>query len=180
MDSAVASALIGAISAIAGTILGAKVTQAGALKTARDMQELERHKYTHDRLWDARKEAYTAIVFQLRTTARAAEKLYAGLHDQYGDPEEYFQSEQYNQDSRTLWETWRGTVAEYEKSRLLLSDAFSASFETIQAGVHAVDEDAIPPDRAEAIFAVFDDAVAPLTAIAKSEIAPSMPVAPAR
>lgn len=182
MDSTVIAALIGAggvvvtiAGTLGGTILGARLNQAGALKTARDMQEIERHKYTQDRLWDARKEAYTAIIAQLRATAKAAEKIHHRFNDDDADAEGYFQSAQYGPDTHILWETWRGTIAEYEKARLLLSDDFVAGFEQVQTNLDAVDEDGIPPMRSHEVYVVFNGAITPMLETAKREIAPQLP-----
>ena len=93
----------------------------------------------------------------------------------YMHPEEYFQSDAYGQAIRDLWDKWRATKEEYERARLLLSDAFVEGFEQIEARLDAVDEDDIPPLIYATTREIFDEAVSPMLEIAKAEIAPQLP-----
>ncbi len=174
MDNTLVTAIIGVGSTGIGTVIGALVNRAAALKTARSMLVIDRQKYTQDRLWDARKESYSAIVAKVRDTAKLAKKVYEGFVDPYGHPEEYFQSQTYNRDTQKLWEAWRNAEAEYDRARLLVSDAFVAEFERLQANLTAIDHEDIPPDRAEQVYGVFSDALDPMLATAKREIAPEL------
>lgn len=174
MDNVLVTAITGVVSTGIGAVIGAWVNRAAALKTARSMLVIDRQKYAQDRLWDARKESYSAIIAKVRDTTRLAETIYAAFVDPYGHPEEYFQSQAYSRNTQELWEAWRGAEAEYDRARLLVSDAFVAEFERLQANLAAIDHDDIPPDRAEQTFKVFDDALDPMLATAKREIAPEI------
>jgi hypothetical protein len=184
MDSTVWAAIIGTggvivtvAGTLAGTVIGSRLNQSSALKTARDMLQIDRHKYTQDRLWDVRKEAYTSIIAGLRATAKAANVVNDGFHDGYMDPEEYYQSDAFGHASRDLWDKWRATKDEYERARLLLSDAFVEGFEQIEARLDAVDDEGIPPMIYATTREIFDEAVTPMLEIAKAEIAPQLPAA---
>lgn len=182
MDTSAWNALAGNIGnlltlagTLGGTFLGSWLQRRSALKTAKDMIQIERHKYTQDRLWDVRKEAYTSIIAGLRATAKAANVVNDGFNDGYMHPEEYFQSDAYGQAIHDLWDKWRATKEEYERARLLLSDAFVEGFEQIEARLDAVDEDDIPPLIYATTREIFDEAVSPMLEIAKAEIAPQLP-----
>ncbi|MBB3881176.1 hypothetical protein [Sphingomonas pseudosanguinis] len=94
MDTSAWNALAGNIGnlltlagTLGGTFLGSWLQRRSALKTAKDMIQIERHKYTQDRLWDVRKEAYTSIIAGLRATAKAANVVNDGFNDGYMHPE---------------------------------------------------------------------------------------------
>lgn len=178
MDSTILAALISIAGALGGTYLGMRLNRSSAVKTALDLADVERHKYTQDRLWDHRKDSYTSIIAGLRATARLAKVVDDGYNDGEMHPEEYHGSEGSTKQINELWEKWRETKADYENARLLLSDAFVIRFEQLENDLDAVDHDDIPPAVYSACEKVFRDAVPALLEIAKGEIAPQLPTKP--
>lgn len=182
MDSTVAAALIGVggvVLTIAGTLggtyLGTVLNHASAVKTARELQDLERHKYTQDRLWDARKEAYSAIIAGLRKTEKASRLVDEGFNSGEADPEEYFHSDVSTKQIHILWSHWQETQTEYDNARLLVSDEFIAAFEKLHVELDALDEDDIPPLLYRKVANVFTEALPDILATAKNEIVPTRP-----
>lgn len=180
MDNTVVAALIGAggvVLTIAGTLggtwLGSALNRRTALRTATELAEVDRRRYAEDRLWDARKDSYTSIVAGLRASAKLARIVDEGYNSGEMDPEEYHASEGSTKQIGALWERWRGTVAEFENSRLLLSDEFVERFEQIEADLGAVDQDDTPPDVYGQCETILREALPSLLAIAKAEIAPT-------
>jgi hypothetical protein len=181
MDSSVVAALIGVggvgltiAGTLAGTFLGSWLNRRTTLSTALDIAEVERHKYTQDRLWDHRKDSYTAILAGLRATSKHAYTVDRGYNGGEMHPEEYHASDERTIQVRTLWDKWRETESEYESARLLLSDAFVARFEKIGDDLNAVDIDDLPPCIHSDFADIFRSAVPEMLAIAQAEIAPPL------
>ena len=139
------------------------------------MQNIERHRYTQDRLWDVRKEAYTSIIAGLRSATRHADAVNEGFNSGEMHPEEYFQSEGYSKQLGSLWDKWNLTKEDFESSRLLLSDNFVNAFEALESNLNAIDRDDNPPAIYMQVHAVFDASVTPMLEIGKAEIAPPPP-----
>ncbi|WP_170573532.1 hypothetical protein [Ruegeria atlantica] len=175
METEVLVVLISGGMALFGTYLGAYLNRRSAISTAREMVEIERFKYTQDRIWDFRKEAYTAILARLKEALVHSQKVSDGYHDEHHHPEAYHGSEARQKDDAAAWKAWADCKAEFENSRLTLSDEFVDEFASLVNALKHIDEDDLPPDIAWEEAKCFSSAYPKLLEIAKQEIAPSQP-----
>lgn len=175
MTSEVIVVLIGGGFALLGTFLGAYLNKRATLSTARELAEIERYKYAQDRIWDFRKESYTAILAHLKQASTYADKVSDGYHDEQSHPETYHGSDARHKETKIAWESWGECKSAFEANRLTLSNAFVAEFQKIKDCLAAIDEYDLPPDIAFAEAQCFSDAYPKLLAVALEEIAPASP-----
>lgn len=161
--------------ALVGTALGAYLNKRSALSTARELAEIDRFKYTQDRIWDFRKESYTVILSRLKEAYNHAGKVRDGYLDEQQHPEAYHGSDGRRKDETAAWSAWNECTAEFEKNRLTLSENFVAEFQRLVQAISQIDEHDLPPDIAWAEAECFSVAYPKLLAIAVDEIAPSKP-----
>ncbi|CAN5120014.1 hypothetical protein BH10PLA2_BH10PLA2_00290 [soil metagenome] len=124
LDTQIVTAIISTLGALGGTWLGAYLNSRSSEQTALQLAEVERHKYKHDRLWDARKEAYTLIIAELNDLERVAGRIYSRFYGDNAQPEGYFQSEVYDTDTAELWTLFHEVKALGRSNRLILADEF--------------------------------------------------------
>lgn len=175
MDTQVVVALIGTsggLMGLAGTWLGAHLNQKSGLQTALQLADVERQKYAHDRLWDARKEAYTAIIVSLNAIYKTADRLYDGFFAEGADGERFFGDESYSRLNIELWERYRSLNTEFEDSTLILSDSFKTLFSEWQSDFCNTDENDIPPEHARQYYRSIYNYLPKIVKAAKAEIAP--------
>lgn len=175
MNIGIVEVLIGGGFALLGTILGAYLNKRATLSTARELAEIERFKYTQDRIWDFRKESYTAILAHLKQASVNADKVSEGYHDELRHPEEYHGSDDRFKGTRATWEAWEECKSEFEANRLTLSNDFVSEFQRLIDALGAIDQYDLPPDIAFAEAECFTDAYPKLLTVALSEIAPAAP-----
>lgn len=144
-----------------------------ATNTAKTVALLERERYAHDRLWDARREIYTDLIAKMRTFERAAGAVSDGFNDGELDPEAYFHSVGYDADNKNSVAAYRVLAEAYDDGRLMISETFAIRFELFLAGIYATDDED-PPARATIAFDAAATAHADLLAIALAEIAPKI------
>lgn len=167
--------LIGGGFALLGTILGAYLNKRTALSTAKELAEIERFKYTQDRIWDFRKEAYTEILAHLKEASNYAERVRDGYHDEQMHPEAYHGSDRRPKDEAAAWDAWTRCKTAFVANRLTLSEDFTAEFQSLRDALGAIDEHDLPPDIAWAEAECYSAAYPKLLNIALAEIAPSSP-----
>lgn len=172
--------IITIIGTLAGTILGTHLSKKSSVSAAKELAELERIKYTHDRLWDARKDTYAAMLASIASVRRSAQSLYNGYFDDEDGlpPEAFCGTPHWGKINTQLWNGWRECQAEFDRGRLIFSDDFIARFETLAGAVYG-EEDDNPPDRASDTVDALNLASDDLLKIARAEIAPSEPSAKA-
>ncbi len=161
--------------ALVGTILGAYLNSRSAVSTARELVEIDRFKYTQDRIWDFRKDAYTAILAQLGEASVHYQRTSDGYNDGYHHPETYHGSEARQKDRAAAWRAWSDCKSDFDNNRLTLSDEFVAEFQNLQTALKQIDENDLPPDIAWAEANCFSAAYQKLLEIAKNEITPNQP-----
>lgn len=171
-------ALVGGGMALIGTILGAYLNQRSAVNTAREMAEIERFKYTQDRIWDFRKESYTAILASLKEASLNADRVNEGYHDEQSHPEIYHASDACKTLVQASWEAWSRSKEAFEKGRLTLSNDFVEGFGAIADDLSAVSEHDLPPEQAWKEAEAFRNGHRRLLVIALNEIAPNKPLKP--
>lgn len=175
MELEIAVVLIGGCFALLGTILGAHLNKRSTLSTARELAEIERFKYTQDRIWDFRKESYTAILAHLNKALTEARKLHVGYLDEQSHPETFFASEERKNIEEAMWAAWKDCRQEFEHSRLTVSDDFAKQFQLLMHGFRLVDDNDLPPEKAEKLSDIFDGGYYRLLGVAQDEIAPATP-----
>ncbi|UZW57549.1 hypothetical protein NUH86_18375 [Sphingobium sp. JS3065] len=178
MGANLASDLVAALIGTGGTLIvgfggvwfGAYLNRKSALQTAIQLAEIDRHKYAQDRLWDARKDAYTAIVSGLTALDKSVDKMYDGFFNGPNDPEDYFQSSSFNEENDELWKRYRATKELYDNSVLILSDAFKVKFGEWQQDFFHYDENDIPPEVTRAHRTAMGKHLHQFVEIAKGEL----------
>lgn len=175
MSAEVIAVLIGGCFALIGTLLGAYLNKRATLTTARDLAEIERFKYTQDRIWDFRKESYTVILAHLRRAADHADRLFAGYCDEQRHPEQYFESEERQQEEDATWSAWADCRKAFEESRLTISDDFAKQFQLLRHSFRTISDQDLPPEAAHKAQEILNSFYANLLEIAQDEIAPTKP-----
>ena len=174
-----ASDLIAALIGTGGTLIvgfggvwfGAYLNRKSALQTAIQLAEIDRHKYAQDRLWDAKKEAYTAMIVELTALDKAVDRMYAGFTDLEISPENYFQSPSFNEDNNHMWAKYQAAKELFDNSILILSDAFKVRFGQWQQDFFYYDnEHDIPPDVTKAHRTAMGKHLHEFVEIAKGEL----------
>lgn len=168
--------VIAGVFGIGGSYLGAHLNGRSAISTAKGLAEIDRLKYTHDRIWDFRKESYTTILGQLHDVVVLADKIADMYFDEHVNPEEYYEGKHRIEDERSLWGTWTECKKEFHLRRLTLSDAFVAAFENTIGCIAGIDDEGLPPIEARSVATCFEKGHAALLAIALDEIAPTSSV----
>lgn len=170
MDKEIIVAIVGLAGVLGSVWLGAYLNRRSSLETAIKLAELGQLKYAQDRLWDARKDAYAAIVAHVRATARLASIVDHGYNSGELHPEDYHASDASTKEIAALWHQWSEAKAEFENARLLVSDNFVTRFEKLEEDLTAVDRDDLPPNIYSDGAAIFNAAVQPMVDLARFEI----------
>lgn len=173
IDTQIIVALSGSLTALAGTWLGARLNQRGGLQTALQLADVERQKYAQDRLWDARKEAYTAIVISLNSLYKTADNIHDGFFGECAEPERFFNDESFSKLSSEFWERYRSLSAEFGDATLILSDSFKTLFGEWRADFASSDENDLPPEHFEQYYKSIGRYLPRIIEAAKMEIAPA-------
>lgn len=139
-------ALISTGGTLGGTWLGAFLNRRSALDTAKQLADVEQHKYAKSRLWDAQKEAYTDIIIQLNAIEKLVGQILNALFDPEVDPSYYLESEQSNNETSTLWQRIWKIEDTVKNNSLILPDLFQASFSAWRADFENYDEEAEPQE----------------------------------
>lgn len=166
------------IGTLGGAFLGAYLNRRSAVETAREMAEIERFKYTQDRIWDFRKESYTTILASLKEASLNADRVNEGYHDEQSHPEIYHASDAHKTFAQASWESWSKSKEAFEKGRLTLSNDFVEAFGAIADHLSAVSENDLPPEQAWREAEAFRNGHRRLLGIALNEIAPNKPLKP--
>ncbi|WP_170411284.1 hypothetical protein [Ruegeria atlantica] len=175
LSTEIAAVLLGGGFAILGTFLGAYLNKRATLSTARELAEIERFKYAQDRIWDFRKETYTAILAHLRRASNHADRVFSGYCDEQMHPETYFASDSRKEDEEAKWAAWVDCRKEFEDNLLTLSDDFTKQFYLLIHSFKIIDDNDLPPEAAQKAADIFNGFYPKLLRIAQNEIAPSRP-----
>lgn len=155
-----ATALIG----LGGVVVG---TAASSITTIIINQQ-ERLKFRRERSWDLRREAYTKIIGSL-DRARAITEY---IDDGYGDrPEAWDQAEANRKAQGEMVEHFHVARIEFHASKLMLSPAFVAKYDAMNAGLEeANNPNLIPPESAELAARMMKQIVPEMELLAKREL----------
>lgn len=170
VDPQIVTALVSLAGTLGGTWLGARLNSRSSAQTALQLAEVERHKYKHDRLWDARKEAYTLMIVEFNAMNRTADRMYDWFFGELAEPERYFESPQYHTDSVELWSAYRKAKALLQSNTLVISEKFADLFREWERHF-MVGEDADPPQRSDSEREAMATYLPKFIELAKSEIA---------
>jgi hypothetical protein len=175
MDTQIVVALIGTsggLMGLAGTWLGAHLNQKSSLQTALQLAEVERHKYARDRLWDARKGAYTTIIADLNFIYKTTDRIHDGFYGEMAEPERFFNDDSFSKLRDELWERFRSLNTTFEDSSLILSDSFKTLFQEWKSDFFNTDENDIPPEHYLQYYNSISRYLPRIVEGAKAEIAP--------
>lgn len=172
---AVVGVALGGLFGLGGTVLGTYLNTRAAKTTALQLAEVERVKYTRDRLWDERRAVYTKMIGLIASMHRLATRIDEAFDDpEWGHPEAYHSSGSFRTDSNKLWETWLEVANLFDDSRLILSDAVASAFEDLRGTVMG-DEHDLPPQQYADTRKALDTMHPIMLGIAQREIAPELP-----
>lgn len=171
MWTELAVAAISTGGALGGTWLGAFLNRRSALDTAKQMVDLERHKYAQSRLWDAQKDAYTAIVAELHVLDKCIDKMYQCCFDLEVDPDDYINSTYFNDDHKALWQSYRRFKSFIQDNVLIVSETFQAEVGAWEQEFFYYDEQDEPPEVVRAHRTAMGKHKNVLVNMAKSELA---------
>lgn len=163
--------IVKALAPLAGAWVGFWLTRKTSLDTARNIATVDREKYKHNGLWEARRTAYTEIVTALTALAKSASLIDYHMNGEDAEAERYYASEQFNKHSQAMWEEYRAVKAHYDRHILVLSEAFKALFSQWQMDFH-LEAEGIPPQQAEAQDGAMTIHIPKFIALAQQEIWP--------
>ena len=163
-------AVVGMIATLFGVIFTSIFNRSTALAIAEKVSGLEQRKYILDRVWDHRRESYTAITAALRRSLQLSTIIDEGYHGGHVSPHAYDASEGCRAEIESLWQSWGLSVSEFEAGRLLLSDRFVDQFEELKQRIGGIDNHDIPPSIYAECQQVFAEAVPKLCAMAQHEV----------
>lgn len=173
MDSEILTALIGTFSGLGGTWLGAYLNRKSAYQTALQLVEIEQHKYTQDRLWDAKKEAYTQVIVSLNAMRKTAATMEDYAWGETAEPDRYFSNPLYKEHTDEFWASFRAVKALFENNALIFSEEFLTLHDNWERELLMYDEDEEP----YMFIKVHHDAMSrfhrQFVELAKSEISPA-------
>lgn len=170
MWTEIAVAALSTGGALGGTWLGAFLNRRSALETARQLADVEQHKYAQTQLWDAKKDAYTDIIVQLNVIDKSIEQVMDTLFDPDIDPSYYLESEDCGKDNALLWQRiWKldDTVS---NNSLILSDTFQSSYAAWRKDFSRYDGDTDPREVAMIQSKAIDEHKPILIQMAKDEL----------
>ena len=172
LDGEIIAVLIGGVFALCGTFLGAALNKRATLSTAHELANIERLKYTQDRIWDARKDCYNEVLSHLESAAQAAQRMNDGYNDGQMSAHAYDSSKARTRDSKATWESWRSCKTVVENNRLSISDDFFAEFDNLRDSISETlrDDHGLPPDVALSQSTCFSNAYPKLLSIAQREV----------
>lgn len=174
METEVVVALVGGgfglAGTIAGTFLGAWVNRKGSLQAALQLAEVDQQKYARTRLWDARKDAYTAIIVEFNALSSLAARINDGFNDVDVNVEDYFYTAEFNRDNKEMWDRYRNLKVMIENQSLILSDRFIEQIGVWEADLFYYDEDDTPPIQANVHHSAMRMHTPLLVEIAKDEV----------
>ena len=128
-----------------------------------------------DRVWDARKEGYTAILTRLKEASVRASVVDDGYNSgDYGrGPHDYFESPARTDEEKAAGDAWRNCRSAFDSSWLVLSDDFLARSEQLFDSLPTKYDDDLPPEGAARWAQALRDGYRDLLGIARREFASS-------
>ena len=171
VDPQIIIAVIGTLGTLGGAAIGAWIAGSSSKATALRIALVERDKHKHDRLWDARREAYTVIVAAMSALEKTASRMDDRMNGHEADAEGYYQSQTYNEDAEELWSEFRAVKAAYEGNILVLSEGFKAAYAEWQKDFF-YEEEGIPPQQADAHYNAMRQHIPLFVELAQAEIWP--------
>lgn len=178
MDSTVTAALIGVggvalagAFTVLGTWMGATFARRQAKEMAEETAERDERRMRDQRLWEARKAAYTAILIPCRKWGLLREEINDGFHGPDSNAYEYDPSEEHKKTRDAAQAEYRKMREAFDEHRILLSDEFSARVTAVQKALNDISENDIPPETAWQINQIAGSAHRELLTIAKRELA---------
>ncbi len=128
MASDLVGVLLGGGFGLAGAWLGTYMNQRSAIQTARQLVDVERHKFAQTRLWEAKKEAFTQIISELNGLQISVESIAEILFDHEVDPSPYIQSSDYSAAFGNLWKIVVKIDRMIDDNSLILPDEFQGEY----------------------------------------------------
>ena len=128
-----------------------------------------------DRVWDTRREGYTAILTRLNEASLRASVVDDGYNGgDYGrGPHDYFETSERADQEKAAGEAWRNCRSAFDSSWLVLSDDFLARSERLFESLPTRYDDDSPPEDAARRAQALRDGYRDLLGTARSEFASS-------
>ena len=134
------------------------------------VSRLEQHRYTAERLWDARKTAYSEILAKLREAHENADKVSQGFSDDELGPHGYFGSDAFLKETAATHRAWKACYSVFNNSEVILSEAFATRFQEIVSCMARIDPYMDPPEIAWQQEECLTEAYSELLSLAKEEL----------
>ena len=168
MDAQTVDVLSAGAFALAGTFLGFWLNG----RTAIRVSKLEQRRYTVERLWDARKSAYSEILAKLSEARENADRVNQRFNDDELGPHGYFGTEAFREETAATHRAWNACYSMFSSSELILSEAFAKTFREIVSCIASIDPYMDPPEIAWQQAECFTKAHSELMSLAKEELQP--------
>lgn len=126
MWTEIAVTAISASSALGGIWYGSFLNRRSALDTARQLADLDHHKFAKERLWEERKTAYERVFAQISIMHGAASLMTYYLFGNDADPpERYMASDLHKQHEKDFHDSAGNVHVLMKQYALILSDEFT-------------------------------------------------------
>jgi hypothetical protein len=160
-----------AILGVVGSLLGALIGGGATLWVAIRTQRTETDRYARQRIWDARKDAYTGIVAGLAALQRQSERIDYNFSDDAGG-ENFHGSDLYRRSTAALGEMHRDFERTLANGRLMLSESVYEAAAEMLRSIEEIDDDPnqTPPERYEALAAAYKQGAERTLRVAQSEL----------
>jgi len=166
-----AQILLPAAMSIAGIWIGSSVSRKSAKLTAIGMLDIERFKFARERLWEARREVYGAILALLVRAARGAMFAENGF-SVVEDRDVFMESDEYSKLLQSIGALWDEAVAKYDENRLIISDDFANTFGQISRDIGSWSPD--EPEFVGTLSKAFQKGYLDLLSDAKNDLTPAI------
>lgn len=165
--------ILGTLAAVA---LGSRLNASNAREQERERLAMAPVTHGREKIWEHRREAYSAIIGKMHLFVREADDICDSFHSGEIDPQAFWHSPGYDDARKKVTNAFKATRDLFDEARLTLSSEFEARYIQMRTEIYDSDEDADPPsqviDNLKSAQTAYDD----LLAIAKREIAPATPL----
>ena len=167
----VIAALVERLVPVLAVVVGALLHWGFTVRAKRDEARVEKAKDIELRIWDLQRVGYSVVLAKLGETSKHAASRDDGFHYPGANPYLFFDSDRYKKLSQKMWAAWADCRSEFEKNRLICSEAFAKRFAEIHQSLTEVDLTGFsPPEEATEEAACFRKAHADLLTIAVAEL----------
>ena len=153
-------------------VIGALLTRWFTRSADRERLAAARVTHAQEKVWEHRREAYSAIIGKLHQFSKEADDMSDSFSNCEMDPMEFYCSPGYHKARAQVTHAFRESRDLFDAARLIISDDFEARYIQMRTEVYEADDLENPPEQAFTVMTVAETAYSDLLQIAKREIAP--------